>query len=217
MNRWYHLSFHDRATFDAINNATSGFQLAQLAIGVLGVLVISGEYSTGMIRASFTAVPKRLPILWAKLAVFCSATFIATLIASFVAFFVTQPIVRKHHLDKTLGDPHALRCVVGVALFLTVLGALGVGLGTLVRNTAGGIAAFAGLMFVLPGITGLLPHTTAESINPYLPLNAGSAILTSTFDADHHHLSAWGGFGVFCAYAAVTIVVAAVLLVRRDT
>jgi ABC-type transport system involved in multi-copper enzyme maturation permease subunit len=215
MSQWAQLSPHDRE-LDAINNAVSGYQLAQLAIGVLGVLVITGEHSTGMIRSSFMAVPKRLPVIWAKLAVFCSVTFVLMLAASFVAFVVTQPILRQHGLGKTLGDPHALRAVIGAALYLTVIGALGVGLGTLVRNTAGGIAAFVGILFVLPGITALLPHATAESVNRFLPLNAGSAVLTSTFESFHRHLSPWAGFGVFCLYAAVTIAVAAVALVRRD-
>jgi ABC-type transport system involved in multi-copper enzyme maturation permease subunit len=100
-------------------------------------------------------------------------------------------------------------------LFLTVLGALGVGLGTLIRSTAGGISAFVGLLFVLPGITALLPASTGDAISPYLPLNAGTTVATSTFD-NPHHLSTWGGFAVFCGYAAVIIAIAAVRLARRD-
>jgi ABC-2 type transport system permease protein len=215
MSRWAQLEPHDRLRFDSIDIGASGYHLAQLAIGVLGVLVISGEYSTGMIRSSFMAVPKRLPVLWAKLGVFCSVTFVAMLASSFVAFFVTQVIVRQHHQQHTLSDPHALRVVVGAALFMTVLGALAVGLGALVRNTAGGIATFVFLLFVLPGITAILPHTTADAINPYLPLNAGSAVATSTFDPGAH-LAPWTGFAVFCGYAVAVIAAAAVGLLRRD-
>lgn len=215
MTQWTHLSPHDR-DLDAINNAVSGYQLAQLAIGVLGVLTITGEYSTGMVRGSFMAVPKRLPVLWAKLAVFCAVTFATMLPAALIAFLVTQPILAQHGLDKSLGDPHAVRCIVGAALYLTVLGTLALGLGTLIRNTAGGIAAFVGILFVLPGITALLPHATAESVNRFLPLNAGSAVLTSTFESFHRHLSPGTGFLVFCVYATVAVAVAAVGLVRRD-
>jgi ABC-type transport system involved in multi-copper enzyme maturation permease subunit len=215
MNRWSHLDPHDRARFDSIDIGVGGYHLAQLAIGVLGVLVISGEYSTGMIRSSFMAVPRRLPVLWAKLGVFCSVTFVAMLASSFVAFFITQVIVKQHHQQHSLGDPHALRVVVGAALFMTVLGALAVGLGALVRNTAGGIASFVFLLFVLPGITAILPHSTSQSINPYLPLNAGTAVATSTFDPGRH-LAPWTGFGVFCAYTAVVILAATIGLVRRD-
>ncbi|MEA2172346.1 MAG: type transport system permease protein [Solirubrobacteraceae bacterium] len=215
MTQWAHLNPDDR-DLDAINNAVSGYQLAQLAVGVLGVLVITGEYSTGSIRSTFMAVPKRLPVLWAKLLVFCSATFALMLVSAFVAFLVTQPILHQHGLDKSLGDPHAVRCIIGAALYLTVIGALGVGLGTLIRNTAGGIATFVGILFVLPGVTALLPHATAESVNRFLPVNAGSAVLTSRFEAFHRHLSPWIGFGVFCLYAAIAISVAAVKLVQRD-
>jgi ABC-type transport system involved in multi-copper enzyme maturation permease subunit len=215
MGRWGSLSLHDRSTYDAINTGVGGYHLAQLAIGVLGVLVISGEYSTGMIRSSLMAVPKRLPVLWAKLGVFSAVTFVLTLTATFVSFFAVQAIVTSHHVNRSLSDPHALRAVVGTALFLTVLGALGVGLGALIRNTAGGISALVGLLFVLPGITSLLPSSTADAISPYLPLNAGTTVLTSTFD-NPHHLSPWGGFAVFCGYTLVIIAVAAVRLARRD-
>lgn len=215
MNRWTSLSAHDRATFDSIDNGVGGYHLAQLAIGVLGVLVISGEYSTGMIRSSLMAVPRRLPVLWAKLGIFSAVTFVLMLISTFVSFLAVQAIVTKHGQQHSLGDPHALRAVVGTALFLTVVGALGLGLGALVRNTAGGIASFVGLLFVLPGITALLPHTVADSVNPYLPLNAGFTVATSTFE-DSHHLSPWGGFAVFCGYTAIVIAAAAVRMVRRD-
>jgi choline-glycine betaine transporter len=105
---------------------------------------------------------------------------------------------------------------VGTALFLTVLGILSVALGALVRSTAGGIAAFVGLLFVLPGITALLPASIGDSIGPYLPINAALTVATSTFDPGSHHLGTWTGFAVFCGYAAVAVVAAAILLVRRD-
>jgi ABC-2 type transport system permease protein len=215
MIRWTQLDQHDLSTFDSINIGVSGYQLAQLAIGVLGVLVIAGEYSTGMIRSTFMAVPKRLPVLWAKLAVFCSVTFVSMLVSSFISFFVVQVIVKQHDKQQSLSDPHALRAVVGAALFLTVLGALAVAIGALVRNTAGGIALFVFLLFVLPGITAILPHATADAINPYLPLNAGTAVATSTFDFGTH-LAPWNGFAVFCGYTLVAIAAAAIGLLRRD-
>ncbi len=215
MNRWTHLEAHERAVYDSIDTGVGGYHLAQLAIGVLGVLVISGEYSTGMIRSSLVAVPRRLPVLWAKLGVFAAATFALMLVASFVSFFAVQAIVRQRHVQHALGDPHALRAVVGTALFLTVLGALAVALGALVRSTAGGIALFVFLLFVLPGITGILPSSVADSVNPYLPLNAGFAVTTSTFE-NSHHLAPWTGFAVFCGYTAAAVIAAAIALVRRD-
>jgi ABC-2 type transport system permease protein len=216
MNRWSHLSVHDRSTFDSIDIGVGGYHLSQLAVGVLGVMIISGEYSTGMIRSTFMAVPRRLPVLWAKLGVFSAVTFVLMLASTLVSFFAVQAIVTQHQVQHAIGDPHALRVVIGIALFLTVLGVLAVGIGALIRNTAGGISLFVFLLFVLPGIFGILPSSISDAVNPYLPLNAGITVATSTFEAGSHHLSPWGGFAVFCGYAAVAVIAAAIGLKRRD-
>ena len=190
-------------------------QLAQLALGVLGVLIITAEYSTGMIRASFTAVPKRLPVLWAKAGVFAFVTFALMLPAVLVAFFVGQAILAGHNIDVGFTAPHVIRVLVGAALYLTVVGLFGLGLGGIVRNTAGGIASFAAIMFVLPPLMNVLPTSWNNAASPYLPLQAGEAILSTT--PGGHHLSPWVGLALFAGYAAAAIAVAAVLLVRRDT
>jgi ABC-2 type transport system permease protein len=214
MSRWSHLSPTERADIHPIDLALGGFNLAQLAIGVLGVLIISGEYTTGMIRSTMMAVPKRLPVLWAKLGVFTAVTFVLMLVASFIAFFGAEAIFDSHNIGVGLGAPHALRAVVGNALFLTVLGALCVGIGSLVRNSAGGISVFVSVMFVLPGISELLPENLSNSVHPYLPSNAGAAVAQAVPDA--HMLAPWTGFGLFLGYAVVTLAVAAWLLRRRD-
>jgi ABC-type transport system involved in multi-copper enzyme maturation permease subunit len=215
MGHWARLDAHEKASYSAINTGVGGYHLAQLAIGVLGVLVITGEYATGMIRSSFMAVPRRLPVLWAKAAVFGAVTFVLMLVSALVSFFGVQAIVKQHNLQASLSSPHALRVVVGVALFLTVLGVMTVGIGGLVRNTAGGIATFVGLLFVLPGVVAILPSNISDAVTPYLPLNAGTTVATDTFD-NSHHLSPWGGFALFCGYAAIAIVAAAISLKRRD-
>jgi ABC-2 type transport system permease protein len=214
MNRWNTMSLADRLHFNAINTAVGGWHLAQLAIGVLGVLVLTGEYSTGQIRSSFMAVPKRLPVLWAKAGTFAVVAFVLSLIFTFVGFFGAQAILTQHHVQTTLGHAPALRAVVGAALYLAVLGVFCTSLGALVRNTAGGIALFVCLLFVLPGIVAILPTSLTNSIDPYLPLNAGTTILAGRPEANT--LSAWGGFGVFCGYTAIVLVAAAVLMKRRD-
>jgi ABC-type transport system involved in multi-copper enzyme maturation permease subunit len=215
MGRWGQLQPHDRLTYDAINTGVGGYHLAQLAIGVLGVLVITGEYSTGMIRSSLMAAPRRLPVLLAKLIVFAAVTFVLMLIASLISFFVVQAIVTQHHVQHSIGDPGALRTVVGVALFLTVLSIMCLGIGGILRNTAGGIATFVALLFVLPGISAILPTSLDNSISPYLPLNAGTTVASHSFD-NPHHLTVWGGFALFCGYAAIAVIGAAVSLMRRD-
>jgi len=127
---------------------------------------------------------------------------------------VSQAILRQHHVQTTIGAPHVLRAVVGCALFLTITGLLGLALGSLVRNTAGGIATFAGVMFVLPGITAILPNSWGDSVDPYLPLSAGTAILQ--IQPDSSSLAPWTGLLLFLGYGAAAMLIAAVLLVRRD-
>ena len=214
MAHWTHMRPRERASFNPVDVSLGGWHLAQLAIGVLGVLLITGEYSTGQIRSTFAAVPRRLPVLWAKAGVYAAITFVLMLASSFTAFLVSQPILRRHHVETTLSSPHVLRAVVGAALFLTVTGLFGLSLGALVRNTAGGIATFAGLMFVLPGITAILPNSWGNSIDPYLPLSAGTDILA--IHPDSTSLAPWTGFLLFLGYAAVALAASAVLLLRRD-
>ena len=215
MARWAHLTLSDRASFDSIDAGVGGWHLAQLGIGVLGVLIISGEYSTGMIRSSLMAVPRRLPVLAAKVLVYAGVVLVLMLVATLISYFATQAIVTEHHIQHGIGDPGALRVVIGNILFLTVLGVMCVGLGGWVRNSAGGIAAFVGLIFVLSGIVDILPTNLGNAINPYLPLNAGTGVATYRFD-NSHHLSPWGGFALFCGYTLVILLGASITLLRRD-
>jgi ABC-type transport system involved in multi-copper enzyme maturation permease subunit len=214
MGHWDRIDAHDRATFDPINTALGGYHLAQLAIGVLGVLVISGEYSTGQIRSSLMAVPRRLPVLWAKAVTFATVTFVLMVIASLIAFLGAQAILTQHHVDVPLSHAPALRAILGTGLYMIVLGVFAMSFGALVRNTAGGIAIFAGVLFVLPGLVHVLPASTFNAINPYLPSNAGGDVLSNTTDPGM--LAPWTGFAVFCGYTLLTLAASAVLLVRRD-
>jgi ABC-type transport system involved in multi-copper enzyme maturation permease subunit len=196
-----------------------GVSFAQLAFGVLGVLIISGEYSTGMIRSTFAAVPKRLPVLWAKTGVFGLVTLVLSVPSTLIAFFAAQSILRGHSLNGhdialSFSDPGVARAVIGGALYLTVSGLFGLGLGAILRNTAAGISAFAAILFVLPPLMGVLPSSWNNAISPYLPSNAGSAIMqTGTPD---HTLAPWTGLGLFVAYTAIVIAFAAIQLRRRD-
>jgi hypothetical protein len=209
---WDHMNPRERAGFDPVGRSLGGVELAQLAVGVLGVLVVTGEYATGMIRSSLMAVPRRLPVLGAKLLVFCACTFVLTLVSAFAAFLLGQQLLGSH--GTTLGAPSALRAVIGVALYLTVVGALAVGLGFAVRSTAGGIAALVGLLLVLPGVGRLLPDTWQPHVLPYLPSNAGAGVFAVQPEAGM--LGVWTGFAVFCAWAAAALVLGAVVLKRRD-
>lgn len=213
--RWPHLSAPDRADFHPLRATLVGVAFAQLAVGVLGVLAITAEYSTGMIRATLSAVPKRLPVLWAKTIVFAAVAFVLTLPAVFIAFFAGQSILAGQHIDISISHPGVVRALFGAALYLMVMGVFGLGLGAILRSTAGGISALAAIVFVLPPIIGLFPASFANSVNPYLPSNAGGAVWTINPEA--HALAPWAGFAVFCGYAIASILIAALLMMRRDT
>ena len=218
-SRWSTMSVIDKASFRPLETSLIGVTIAQLAIGVLGVLIISGEYSTGMIRSTFSAVPKRLPVLWGKAGLFGLVTLVLALPSTLIAFFAAQAILKGHSLNGhdialSFSDPGVARAVVGGALYLTLVGLFGLGLGAIFRNTAAGISAFAAILFVIPPLMGVLPASWNNAISPYLPSNAGSAIMQTGNPA--HTLAPWTGLGVFAAYTAVAIAIAAIQLRRRD-
>lgn len=190
-------------------------QLAQIAVGVLGVPLITSEYATGLIRTTAAAMPKRLPALWGKAVMLTAAIGAIGLPASFVTFLGGQSILARQHLSVPLGQPGVTQAVIGSALYLAVAGLLGLALGTLLRSSAGAISALSGVMFALPIVAGLLPGTLSDQVNKFLPSTAGQAI-TSVHPDPATSLSPWTGFGVFCAYAAVLLALAAIRLRRGD-
>jgi ABC-type transport system involved in multi-copper enzyme maturation permease subunit len=214
-SQYHTFSAADRATFNPATTSLNGVIFAVVAFGVLGVLLMSGEYSTGMIRASLTAVPRRLPVLWGKLAIFAGTIFSISLIASFISFFLGQALLSSHHLGVSITAPDALRSVIGAALYMTVAGMIGVALGALLRNTAAGIATFAAVFFVIPPLAGLLPSSISNHLTPYLPSNAGDVIWGGTANV-HNALSPWTGFALLCGYAAVLVAAGAWRLRRSD-
>lgn len=209
-----HIRAGERATFEPTSFSLNGLVLAQLAVGVLGVLLMTSEFGTGMIRATFAAVPQRRTVLAAKAVVFTVVTLIVGELACFIAFFIGQGILSSKHIQASIGDPGALRAVIGGGLYLAVLGLLALGLGAIIRHSAGAIAALFGLLLVLPGLAHALPQSWQDSVNQYLPSNAGQQIYHIRLDP--HTLQPWAGLGVFCVYAALALGVAALLLMRRD-
>jgi hypothetical protein len=209
-----HLSAHEKATLDAVRVSLAGLHLSQIAFGVLGVLAITSEYSTGMIRATLSAVPRRRLVLAAKAIVLGGVALIVGTLACLAAYFVFQASLSSDDLRTSIGDPGVLRAVAGGGLYLTVLGLLGLGLGALIRSSAGAIAALFGLLFVPTILAGILPQAWQNRIAPYLPMNAGDAIYSLHRDAAS--LSAWSGFGVFCIYAGTALGLGFLLITRRD-
>lgn len=199
----------------AVSTSLTGTFFAQLAIGVLGVLLITGEYSTGMIRSSLTVVPRRLPMLWGKIAVFTAVVFVTMLIASVTAFVVGQAILGGKGLNVSLSDPGALRSVVGAALYVTVAGITALAIGALLRNTAAAVTIFVAVFFVIPPLTLLLPTSWTAHFVQYLPSSIGT-VLTDGATVAANSLAPWTGFAVLCGYALILTGFAAWRLRRAD-
>jgi ABC-type transport system involved in multi-copper enzyme maturation permease subunit len=197
-----------------VDRSLAGVNLAQLAIGVLGVLLVTGEYATGMIRATFAAVPRRLPVLWAKAALYAMVTFVLMVVSAFVAFNLGQHFLASH--GTTLAAPHAWRAIVGVAGYLSLVGVLAVAFGFLIHSTGGGIATLFGLLLVLPGIGQLLPASWQTHTLPYLPSNAGASMFSIGTRTGSTALSPGAGLLVLCLWVAVALAAAVVVVRRRD-
>ncbi len=205
------------STLDAEDQVASaplqGYLLAQLLVGMLGVLFVTGEYGTGMIRSTFAAVPKRLPVLGAKTTVFSATALVAMTASSFVAFFGAQLFLSADGHGASLADPGALRAVVGVGVYLALIGILGGALGWIVRSTAGAIGALVGLLLVLPAIFQFIPGSFGTTAPKFLP-SAGESLLTLAPNPDT--LGPWAGLAVLLAWVLGAMTVAAVVVRRRD-
>jgi ABC-2 type transport system permease protein len=191
-----------------------GYYLGQLLIGSLGVLVVSNEYSSGMIRATLAAVPRRLPVLLAKLLVFAVVVGTAMVTASVVAFLVAQRFLAGYRPTYSLSDPDVLRVVIGTGIYLTLIGLLGGAIGWIMRSTPGALVALFGLILVVPVLLLLFSGSWAEHARAWLPTGAGSSFSTSLRMPGA--LAPWPGLAVMVVWVVGATVMAAVLLRRRD-
>lgn len=200
---------------DLVPSATlQGYYLGQLLIGALGVLFVSGEYSTGMIRSTLVAVPKRLPVLWAKLLVFFSIVIVAMTAVSVVAFLVAQAVLAQTRPGFSLGDPHVVRVVIGTGIYLTLIGLIGAALGWIVRSTPGALVAYVATVLVFPVLFRTVLGSWGKHVAEFLPTQAGASFSTSLLEPPA--LSPWTGLGVLALWVVGSLTVAAVLLKRRD-
>jgi len=214
-SHWGSMSPQERAGRSPLDIALAGVNVAQLAVAVLGVLLISAEYSTGSIRSTFTAVPTRLPVLWAKLLDYAVISFVLMVPAVLVSFFASQAILDRHHiLQIGFTQPGVARSVLGGAEYVMLVGVFALAIGAIVRNTAGGNAAFAAIFFVLPPLMNILPTSWNNAISQYLPSDAGRQLFALHHAA--HTLTPLAGGLLFAGYCAAAIAIAAILLVRRD-
>jgi ABC-2 type transport system permease protein len=212
--RFDQLGLRERLTFDPTAQSLRGLFLAQLAIGVLGVLVMSSEYATGGIRTTLTAVPQRRAVLAAKALAFGPVAVIVTMLAAFIAFFAGQAVLKSKQLGVSLSDPHVLRAVLGAGVYLAFVALLGLAIGAIVRRTAGAIATLVGAVLVLPLLAQALPSPWNNDIARFLPGGLGAALFSVRPSADR--LSPGAALIVAFVWLVATFVIAAILISRRD-
>ncbi len=204
----------DFANATALSLSLFGTNFAQLALGVLGVLVTAGEYSTGMIRSTLTGVPRRLPVLWSKSAVYGAVALLVGVAGVFAAFVIDSGIVAATPAAMTLSHAGVVRSLLGAGLYLGLIGVLGVALGALLRSVAGGISVIVAALMLVPGLISLLPASWQDNIGPYLPSNAGQSMFALTHDATS--LSPTAGLLVFLGWTVLALAGAAYRLARSD-
>ena len=210
-----HLTSNIDANDAVASSPMQGYYLGQLLIGALGVLFVSGEYSTGMIRSSFAAVPRRLPVLWAKIIVFVVMTLPALAVACVVGFLGAEGIIAHYRTGGySLGDAGVLRVVLGTALYLTLIGLIGGALGWIVRSTPGALVAYFAVVLVLPVLFGDVLGSWGKHVAEYLPSQAGAAFVSSTPDSPS--LGPLAGLLVLLAWVVVALAVAVAQVRRRD-
>jgi ABC-2 type transport system permease protein len=206
---------HDSSGFDPTNDSFAGLAIGQLALGVLGVLAVTSEFSSGMIRATFAAAPRRPLVLAAKAAIVAAVALVAGEIMAFGAWGIGQAVLKSPLHHATLGQPGVLRAVLMAGAYPALIALIGLGLGALIRHTAGAISAVAGVLFVLPLI--LLPLGTSiqNSVGQFLPMPIAENSLTAVKPVAHS-LSAGVGFALLCLYAAAALAAGGWALARRD-
>jgi hypothetical protein len=199
------------AAEDITNNVLAGVALGLLTIGVLGVLVMTSEYSSGMIRATLAAAPNRSLLLAAKTTVFAVVALAVGEVAAFVSFFAGRAVLRHSIHAPSLGDPGVLRAVILAGAGYCLVGLIGLGIGTIIRHSPAAIAVLVGGVYVAAQLLGAVAH----SVIPYLPISiVGNSLAAVKPQA--HALSAWGGLGMLVLYATIALLVGGFLLARRD-
>ena len=204
--------------FDPTQQSLAGLYIGQLIIGVLGVLVITSEYGTGMIRTTLTTNPHRGVMIAAKAIVFAGVALVSSLITAFASFFLGQALMSSHHIGTTISSLGVLRAVIGGALFLTACGVLAFGLGLLLRHSAAGIGAMVGLLFVVTILVNFLPQSWQNDVDKWIPALAGGQLwmVKAQPPGSTPMFGPWPSFAVLCGWAAVALVAAVALFRRRD-
>lgn len=198
----------------AVTVPTSGIAFAQLILGSLGVLLMSSEFTTGMARSTFAAVPKRIPAFLAKLVVMMVSAFVLTAVSTYIAGLVSVPILDNYGLNLDLGSSQSVKLLLVNSVYVAAVAAIGMALGTMVRNSAGGIMSLVGLFFVAPIAFQLIPGDFFVEARKYLPGNTINPLTAVEHVPDT--LEAWQAGLVLGAWVVVPLVLAMILLKKRD-
>jgi ABC-2 type transport system permease protein len=212
---WTTMSAADRASFDPTNDSYAGLAIGQLALGVLGVLAVTSEFSSGMIRATFAAAPRRPLVLAAKAAIVAAVALVAGELLAFVAFGVGEAVLKSPAPHATLGQAGVLRAVLMAGAYPALIALIGLGLGALIRHTAGAISAVVGVLFVLPLILVPLGTSIQNSALQFMPMMIAENSLTAVKPVAHS-LSPGVGLALLCGYAAAALAVGTWAVARRD-
>jgi ABC-2 type transport system permease protein len=178
------------------------------------VLYVTGEYSTGMIHSTLIAVPRRMPVLWAKLTVFLTITLSTMVTMSIAAFLAGEAVISHFRAGYSLSDPHALRVVIGTGVYLTLLGLLGLAIGWIVRSTPGALVSYLAVILVVPEILANIAGNPGKHIAEYFPAQAGAALINII--PDGLSTTPWTGITVMAAWTVVFLLTAALTLRLRD-
>jgi ABC-type transport system involved in multi-copper enzyme maturation permease subunit len=208
------------ASVDLTNNALAGVVPGLLLAGALGVLTMTSEYSSGTIRVTLAALPRRRLVLTAKAAVFGILALVVGEAASFITFFADAVTLRHGIAAPALGQPGVLRAVVLSGAGFCLIGLLGLGLGAIIRHSAAAVGVLVAGVYVVAQVIGFVAHGVAaympilivgNSLSTTRPVTCGTSVASCP-----HFLSAWAGLGVLCLYAAIALVAGGWLLTRRD-
>lgn len=212
---WATMSPGGKASFDPVYTSLEGTLLAQLFIGALGVMSVTGEYTSGLIRSTLIATPQRPQVLALKALVFAAVVWAWCTGLAFAAFFIGQSRLTAPATHAAIGDPGVVTAVFGAGVYLTLIGLLGVFIGVLVRRATAALAALFGLVLILPYAIGMLPGTFGSRVNEYLPSTAGQDGWR-LLHADAYMLGTWQGLGVLAAYVTAAGIAAFVMIRKRD-
>lgn len=205
---------HDFANSTALSLSLFGTNFGQLAFGVLGVLVTAGEYSTGMIRSTLAAVPRRLPVLWSKAFVVGLVALVAATVAVFAAFSVASADLTSTKAAMTFSHDGVVRSLVGAALYLGLVSVIGAALGSLLRSIAGALSVLVAILMLVPGLVSLLPDDWQINASKYFPSHAGEAMYALTQDSAT--LSPAAGLAVLVGWTILALAAASIRLARSD-